>query len=167
MRYVHIPTSAFESENDHDLFQACYEHISSLLGEQWFPTSNATSLDGIAEEALTVWRLWWFAAEVAGNGMSAWVLNCPPHAREIIDSHAALARVGATELVRLLEASIPLAANNEAEFTREPERDWFAQFPMDAALVDMESIDSKSFDLAGGKLSSLVAEYMRKNRDRF
>jgi hypothetical protein len=167
VHYAPLPSSAFESQTGHDLFQSCYEHISDLLGESWFPTSNASRIEGIAVPVMTVWRLWWFAAEVAGNGMSAWVLNCPPHAKEIIDSHSALTTVGALKLKQLLELAIPLAAEEGAEFMQEHERDWFLQFHRKSDHPDLASIDSMSFDLAADPLSNIVDEYMRANREHF
>jgi hypothetical protein len=167
MRYERLPAALLREPDDHYLFQHCYEHITRLLGEKHFPPSNIALLEGVTEAVKVVWELWWFQASVALDGMSAWVLNCAPQANQIIYSHKALREVGATELLALLEASIPIAARLGAEFVHEPEVAWFGAFQGSPTYSDMEDVDRRSLLIASEPLSSLVAQYIRAHQVDF
>lgn len=167
LRYTPISAELLLQSDDHLVFQAVYEHVASLLGDAWFPTSNVNHLEGLTDHVKTVWQLWWFAAEVAGNGMSAWVLNCAPHAAEIIESREALGKVGASDLRRLLEAGIGLAVQLDADFLNQPDARELLKLGVESSHREFGPIDDKSMTLAAGPLSSLIASYVRANLSQF
>jgi hypothetical protein len=153
--------------DDHSLFQHVADHVQSALAGQWHPVTNIERMEGVPRSVKAVWYLWWFAAEVGGGGLSSYVANCAPHAKEIIAAHDALVEVGARQLVELLEASFTPARSCNAEFINEQEAPWFEQFPANPKWASFEQIDPSSTELARRPLSSLVARYIRARRSEF
>lgn len=163
--YQRMEPRLLEEPEDHALFQNVSDHLKALLGDSWHPTTNVETLQGVPDAAKNAWYLWWFAAEVGGNGLSAWVANCAAHAPEIIASHRALKALGAVELLELLEASFAPARSWNAEFLREPEVAWFDQFRGNPRFPTFDEIDPTSYDLAAMPLSRIVAKHIRESRD--
>jgi len=97
-------------------------------------------------EARTVYWLWHFFKEAQLRGMEVFILE--PEGLFAPQIHAALVNVGATELVRRLEAAIPLAREvGMAEFSTLPDQSWFEQFRRVPNFPTFESIDEGVFPL--------------------
>jgi hypothetical protein len=83
------------------------------------------------------------------------------HAPEI---HSALNLVGALELVRRLEAAVPLARHGYAEFRKLNDQSWFNQFDQAPQYPTLQSIDEGTFPIMRS-LSDRVVIFIRTNED--
>jgi hypothetical protein len=108
-----LPRSLLQPEKQDRLFELGAKFIRAQVEDpMWYP--NAERAAAIPQEAQTVYWLWLFVCEASLNGIEVFILEpLGEHSREV---HAALTAVGAKELVRRLEAAIPLAREGPAEF---------------------------------------------------
>jgi hypothetical protein len=159
-----MPPALLDEEHDHQLLQNVYEHLASLLGTEWHPIESIETLDGLPAAAKIAWYIWWFEAEVGGSGISGWLVDHAPAASVIIASHEALATIGASEGLELLEAGFAPARVQDAPFLDAPEAAWFDRFPVDPKWPSLEAIDAASYEVCSTPLSSFAATYLRQNR---
>ena len=162
--YQPMPPALLEEAQDHQLLQNVYEHLASLLGNQWHPLENIELLGATPQAARHAWYVWWFEAEVGGSGISGWLVNHAPAASVIISSHQALATIGASEALELLEAGFALAQAWDAPFIHSREAAWFNQFRGDHKWPSFDEIDAASYSVCSTPLSSFAAKYIRQHR---
>ena len=134
-----LPRSLLQPEKQDRLFELGAKFIRAQVEDpMWYP--NAERAAAIPQEAQTVYWLWLFVCEASLNGIEVFILEpLGEHSREV---HAALTAVGAKELVRRLEAAIPLAREGPAEFLTLPDQSWFNQFARVAEFPTLQSIDN-------------------------
>jgi hypothetical protein len=114
-------------------------------------------------EARTVYWLWHFFKEAKSGGMEVFILE--PQGKYASQMHAALVNVGATELVRRLEAAIPLAREEGvAEFSTLPDQSWFEQFRPVPDFPTFQSINEGVFPIIQTVLD-MAAAFIRSNQN--
>jgi hypothetical protein len=158
-----IPLARFRSVDGHRLFQLAFDHIAPQI-EVALGEPDEQRLKRLPKSVQAVYWLWCFQAEAGGGGLEVFTLNnLGTRTREV---HSALELVGATELLRRLEAAIPLARQSHAEFTLLPDQSWFEKWPTVVEFPTLRSVDKGIYPLIRA-LSSLVADFMRRHELEF
>lgn len=158
--YLPLHPAVLSEQNDHALFQSVYEHVAGRIPGAWNYADTDQLLD-IPVPMVMTWRLWWFAAEVGGNGLPDYFLN---HCRSVEEARAyleALEAVGASELAVMFRDSALLAVAIEGEIAFLPGADWFVSLGSSGQWPALEEMELPSMQLAADPLSHLVAEYLR------
>ena len=158
-RFEKLPRSLLDSKKGQRLLDV----ITQALDEQVETPPGVLKLDRLASmppEVQTVYWLWRFQCEAGCGGIEVFILDwLGLHTREV---HAALGAVGARELVRRLEAAIPLARSSAAEFTRMQDQTWFDQFPRVREFPTLQSVDQGVFPIIGS-LTDAIEHFVRAN----
>lgn len=145
--------------DDKTLFQSVWLEVAQQVEERPFVV-NAGKLAEAPSAARTVYWLWLFQSEAVTGGITGFILDALGcHTPEIV---AALEQVGAEELVRRVQAAIPLARDEKAEFTGLDNHSWFDQFEPKADYPTLSSVDRGVLPFVRG-LTGLVAQFIRSN----
>lgn len=156
-----LPRSMLQELKEHRLFEQVAARIRAQVEGVPF-VLEPERLRCVPPAAQNVYWLWRFQCEAGVCGMDVFLLNhVGKHAREI---HRALREVGASELVHLLEAGIPLARQSSPEFKREGDQAWFDQFLATGEFAELHETNRPAFALMDA-LSGRVAGYIRANGD--
>ncbi len=154
-----------ELEDDYCLFEIVATKVAEQVEEPKYDI-NLAYIAAVPREAQAVYWLWRFICEVSLNGIEDFILqSAGMYAQQ---THAALAMVGARELMRRLEAAIPLAGPS-AQFTELSDQSWFNQFQPVPEFAALESVDRPQsgetvYKVVRG-LPGLVAAFIRRNAD--
>jgi Domain of unknown function (DUF4375) len=149
-------------ENQSRLFELAAKEITAQI-EDPPHRRNPDRAAALPCEARTVYWLWHFFAEAQLGGMEVFILE--PEGLFAPQIHAALVKVGATELVRRLEAAIPLAREDGvAEFSTLPDQSWFEQFRPVPDFPTFESIDAGVFPLIQS-MTDAAAAFIRSHEN--
>jgi Domain of unknown function (DUF4375) len=159
-RFNRLARSLLRAANDENLFESVWKEVASQVEDETSDV-NFANLARVPVEAQTVYWLWRFQAEVAYGGLEVFVLqSLGIYAPQI---HAALKEVGAHELLRRLEAAIPIALKEgSAELSRAPNQVWFQQFAPVLEYPTLQSIDKGIYPIVLS-LTDAVATYIRRN----
>jgi hypothetical protein len=119
---------------------------------------DADRLEQIPVEYQVVYWTWKFQCEAGLNGFEYFILE--PLGIYAPQIHGALEIIGATELVRRLEAAIPHALREGcAELNRLTEKSWFEQFHANPEFPTLQSVDQGVFPIieaATGQTAAFV-----------
>ena len=147
----------------HALLQAVFEHLQGQVasGDGYIAIER---LAGTPEIARVAWYIWCFVAEAGGSGIPGYLANHVNTIEEIRAFRNALVSVEATEVLGLLDAALALEDVVDA-LSSYPESDWLEQFKGNAAGLDWELIERRSFDLLSGPLSELAGAYIKQRAE--
>ena len=155
-----LPRSLLAAEYPQVLVESVHDAIAQQVEQVRYcvaPEQVAT----LPEPGQTVYWARYFECEVACNGFDYFILE--PLGIYAQPIHAALRALEAHELVRRLEACIPLARGTEcAEFTALADQSWFEQFALDPDFPTLESVNDGGFE-AADQLSEFTAAYIKSN----
>jgi hypothetical protein len=165
--YQPFPKEKFECIDRELWFQELNEHIRPQAESEPYVT-DTTRACALPVEVQTIYFLRIFLQEAGGNGIQDFLLQQQGVFSKQV--HEALGRVGATELVRRLEAGIPHALAADAEFTGDGDMAWFKRFPPVPEFPSLESVDEDSeefdmYEMINHDLSSKVTEYIVTNKE--
>jgi Domain of unknown function (DUF4375) len=156
-----LSRSLFQPEREGRLFELAAKDITAQV-EDVPHRRNPGRAARLPPEAQTVYWLWHFFKQAQLGGMEVFILEPPgKYAPQI---HAALVNVGATKLVRRLEAAIPLAREEAAEFTTLPDQSWFEQFRPVHDFPTLQSIDEGIFPVIQS-VTDTAAAFIRSNEN--
>jgi hypothetical protein len=157
-----LPRSLLEAASNQELWESVWEEIASQVEDRPF-TVNPDKLAGVPDDAQSIYWLRLFEAEVGTNGMEVFILEWLGLYAEQI--HTALRAVGASELVRRLEAAIPFALGTRAaEFQRLPDLSWYKRCPPSRDYPTLQSVD-KGIHPIVDSLTDAVAAFIRRSEN--
>jgi hypothetical protein len=147
--------------------QQVFQVVAKNIGEQVKNPDGRADAERIEQApfpAQVVYWLWRFQCEAAGSGIGTVLVD---HLGIFTPQfHASLKEVGADELVRRLEAGIPLAKQVYAEFTRLHDQSWFEQFKPNPEFPSFQAVDKGVYPIVSS-LTDLVAAFIDKNEGDF
>lgn|GEM_PF-6057909 len=156
-----LSRSLFEPKKEGRLLELAAKDIAAQV-EDVPHRPNPERAARLPPEAQTVYWLWHFFKEAQLGGMEVFILE--PLGEYAPQIHAALVNVGATELVRRLEAAIPLAREGPAEFTTLPDQSWFEQFQPVRDFPTLQSIDQGIFPVIQS-VTDTAGAFIRSNEN--
>ena len=140
-QYQPIPRESLETTDDGWLFEAVFNHVSELLGDDWLPIGNIEKLHNVPDAARLVWYAWWFAAEVGGNGLFSYLVNLTQSTNELIHTLAALQIIGANDMTSRFTSAIVLSKSEGAELWLEPDSIQLASLQLDPLYPDFQAVE--------------------------
>jgi hypothetical protein len=159
--FTRLPSSLLELGPSQSLF----EHVANAIRQQVehpLFTIDVARVGAVPPEAQTVYWLWLFKCEARCNGIEVFILEpLGIYAREM---HQALRTVGASELVRRVEAAIALARQGPAEFKTLADQSWFNQFTQSLGFPTLQSVDAGVYPIIRA-LNGLVEEFIRSHSE--
>jgi hypothetical protein len=163
LQFRRLSRALLGPENQSRLFELAAKDITAQIEDPPHYRRNPDRAAALPCEARTVYWLWHFFKEAQLGGMDVFILE--PEGIFAPQIHAALVNVGATELVRRLEAAIPLAREaGVAEFSTLPDQSWFEQFRPVPDFPTFKSINEGVFPLIQSVLD-MAAAFIRSNEN--
>jgi hypothetical protein len=160
-RFQKLPRSILGAGNEDRLVELTAESIRAKVEVPLYRV-NADRVAGLPPEAQTVYWLWLFICEASCGLMDVFILE--PLGKFAPQIHAALTAVGAKELLRLMEAAIPLARESGvAEFTTLTDQSWFNQFAPNPEFPTLQSTNAKVYGLIKSLRWCLASDFIRSN----
>jgi hypothetical protein len=163
-RFRKLPKAAREkAKSPQQLFQAVAQNIGKQVKN---PDGrvDAERIEHAPLPAQVVYWAWRFQCEAGGSGIGTLLVD---HLGIFAPQfHISLEKVGANELIRRLEAGIPLAKQVHAEFTRFHDQSWFEQFKPDPEFPSLQAVDKGVYPIVSS-LTDLVAAFIDKNEGDF
>ena len=145
--------------------RSLFEHVANAIRTQLERPPFTINLERVVAsppEAQTIYWLWLFKCEARCNGIEVFVLE--PLGVYAPQIHQALITVGATELVRRIEAAVALAREGPAEFTTLPDRSWFDQFTESPEFPTLQSVDVGVYPIIRS-LADAVEAFIRTHQE--
>jgi hypothetical protein len=106
-----------------------------------------------------------FFCEAGGNGIEVFILQ--QQGLFTPQVHEALKLVGATELIKRLEAAVPHAIDSEADFIFGPDMAWFREFPRNPDYPTLQSVDKGIWKLIEHDLVARCNKFIAQHEDVF
>ena len=164
MKFRKLPHSMLENERPQNIFALTAEHVGEQVEDRRCEPVQSR-IDAIPMEFQAVYWLWRFYREAALNGFE--VLTLDSEGIYLPQIHASLEIVGASELVRRLEAAVPHAHRaRSAEFNTLKDKSWFDQFVPNPAFPTLQSVDEGVYPIIKG-LTNQVFAFVKNNAEVF
>ncbi|HSZ59784.1 MAG TPA: hypothetical protein VK797_29340 [Tepidisphaeraceae bacterium] len=164
MKFRKLPYSVLENKRPHRIFELVATHVGEQV-ENRRSEPVQSRLERIPMEFQVVYWLWRFCCEASLNGFE--VLTLQSEGIYLPQIHASLEIVGATELVRRLEAAVPHARRARgAEFNTLKDKSWFDQFAPNPAFPTLQSVDEGVYPIING-LTDQVFAFVKSNARAF
>lgn len=153
-----------EEAEAHQLFQDVEDHYHGCVGGFLGDVED----QDVPREVRVVCRLWFFLAEIGGGGVRDYLWNHCSKLRTLQQIHADLMTVEAHELRVLLEAGIKFTyVGNSGEFLEDPGAPEWAREFQNTTGVESDDLDALSEAAAYPEGSVIVANYIRRNVEKF
>ncbi len=157
-RFQKLPRNLLVPMRPHRLFNLVADE---LVRQFEGPTGvEADFIECAPFPAQVVYWLWRFSCEAGIGGIDVFLLNhLGIYAPQIYES---LEVVGATGLMRRIEAAVPHALRSHPDFGRLKDKSWYDQFSPVPEFPSLESVNSGVYAMINA-ISKPVEEFIRSN----